>query len=94
MEVVATPVESVERADVVSAGLGTHSWFVISGARLYVALLPYVDAVDLTRVCANVEGDARVPIGWLDGFVIISREPGHDQESSLSYTFHQLARRT
>ena len=49
---------------------------MIGGASVYAALLPEVDVIELTRVHADVDGDTRMPAGWLDGFAVTSTEPG------------------
>ncbi|CAI7977299.1 Dihydrofolate reductase HdrB [Frankia sp. Hr75.2] len=94
VDAVRTLTAAAKRAQEISAGLGVPDWFVIGGARVYAELLPQVDVVDLTRVHAEFEGDARMPAGWLDGFASIASETGHDEKSGLSYTFQQLVRRT
>jgi len=50
--------------------------FVIGGTQVYVAALPVVDRVYLTRVHADIPGDAVLPEDWLDGFELVAQEPG------------------
>lgn len=59
--------EAVERAS------GQDEVFVIGGATVYQQALPAVDRIYLTRVHAHVEGDSRMPAGWLEGFALTSR---------------------
>ncbi|MGE0707063.1 MAG: dihydrofolate reductase [Planctomycetota bacterium] len=52
-----------------AAGLGPSPVFVAGGEGVYRAALPHADRVELTRVHAEVEGDARFPLeelaaGW------------------------------
>jgi dihydrofolate reductase len=55
--------------------------FVIGGAQIYVAALPSVDRIYLTRVHAAVEGDTALPPDWLDAFTLVAEEPGTAGES-------------
>lgn len=50
--------------------------FVIGGAQVYVAALPWIRRVYLTRVHADIPGDTALPAGWLDGFTLVAEEPG------------------
>lgn len=84
IEVVATPEDAV-------AAAGPGDWFLIGGATLYAALLPVVDVVALTRVHAAVDGDVRMPAGWLDGFALVDEEPG--PSGDLPFSFQRWVRR-
>jgi dihydrofolate reductase len=53
---------------------GRDEVFVIGGAQVYTEALPTVDRVYLTRVHATVDGDARMPTGWLKGFALVHEE--------------------
>jgi dihydrofolate reductase len=86
-EVVRTPAAAAELA-----GEDGADWFVIGGAQVYVALLPEVDVIELTRVHADVAGDARMPAGWLDGFTATSVEPGPAAEDELPFSYVRLER--
>lgn len=44
--------------------------FVIGGATIYEQALPRVDRIYLTRLDREVDGDTRMPAGWLDGFTL------------------------
>jgi dihydrofolate reductase len=69
---------STEEAAKAAEAHGPADWFVIGGASVYAALLPEVDVIELTRVHADVDGDTRMPAGWLDGFTVTSTEPGSE----------------
>jgi dihydrofolate reductase len=57
-------------ADAIKPGV-----FIIGGAEVYRAALPYVRKIELTRVFGDHEGDIRLDPGWLDGFRLINEEP-------------------
>ncbi|MFI7585502.1 dihydrofolate reductase [Spongisporangium articulatum] len=92
VEPVATVEAALERAAKATAARGLDDWFVIGGAQLYTALLPVVDVVDLTRVHAEVAGDAALPPGWLDPFERVSAER-HSDASGLEFSFERWVRR-
>lgn len=85
VEVVGSP-----EAAVAAAGDGT--WFVIGGATVYAALLPVAGTIELTRVHDDVEGDTRMPDGWLDGFTVVASEAGTTTGDEPAHTFLTLAR--
>ena len=85
VEVVRTPEEAVDAA-------GPGDWFVVGGAAIYAALLPVVDVVELTRVHAEVDGDVRMPEGWLDGFTVVDEHPGPPEGADLPFSFVRLER--
>jgi dihydrofolate reductase len=70
---------------------GRDEVFVIGGAQIYTEALPEVDTVYLTRVHAHVDGDARMPASWLDGFKLVDSEAGPAGED-LPYTFERYER--
>jgi len=92
IEVAASPTEAAEFAEKVSPELGKGDWFVIGGASIYQQLLGRVDVIELTRVHTEIEGDARMPRGWLDGFTVTSAEHDYDEAAGLAYTFFRLER--
>jgi dihydrofolate reductase len=53
---------------------GRDEVFVIGGAQVYAEALPGVDRVYLTRVQLDIDGDTRMPAGWLDGFALVDEE--------------------
>jgi dihydrofolate reductase len=48
--------------------------FVIGGAQMYAQMADDLDRVYLTRVHVEVDGDVRLPSGWLDAFTLTERE--------------------
>lgn len=54
---------------------GRDEVFVIGGAQIYADALAVTDRIYLTRVHATVEGDTRMPEGWLTGFVLVDEQP-------------------
>jgi dihydrofolate reductase len=53
---------------------GRDEVFVIGGAQVYIEALPEVGRVYLTRVHAEVDGDARLPAGWCAPFHLVAEE--------------------
>jgi dihydrofolate reductase len=92
VEVVTSVEEAVRAAEAYTGEQGLDDWFVIGGAAVYRELLPRVDAIDLTRVHAEVDGDVRMPPGWLDGFVARATEPAADDAAEFPYSFVTLVR--
>jgi dihydrofolate reductase len=84
-------VDSVEAALTAAAGIdapgGSGEFFIIGGESIYRQALPSVDKIYLTRVHAEVDGDRRMPAGWLAGFELASREDAADPESGTRYSF-------
>jgi dihydrofolate reductase len=60
--------EAVTMAQNMATFMGREQVFVIGGQSVYAALLPQVQRLYVTRVEADVAGDATMPPGWLDGF--------------------------
>jgi hypothetical protein len=48
--------------------------------------------IELTRVHTEINGDARMPQGWLKGFTVASAEREYDAAAALAYTFFRLER--
>jgi dihydrofolate reductase len=65
--------EALATAEALERAAGTDEVCVIGGASVYRQALPFVDRVHLTRVHLRVEGDTRMPEGWLEGFEEVSR---------------------
>ena len=65
VETAAGPEVAVER-------VGQRPGFVVGGAQIYAALMPWCEQVFLTRVWSNVPGDTKLPNDWSD-FRIVSR---------------------
>ena len=87
----ASGVDVVRTTEAAAAAAGSGDWFVIGGAAVYAALLPVVDVVELTRVHADVEGDVRMPRGWLDGFTVTAEQAG-PPGGELPFSFVRLER--
>ena len=63
---------------------GGNEVFVIGGAQLYRGTVNVVDRIYLTRVHDKVDGDTRMPSGWLDGFTLVSADE-RDGYTFLTY---------
>jgi dihydrofolate reductase len=92
VETAASPQDAAARAERFGREHNVEDWFVIGGASIYRQLLDQVDLIDLTRVHADVDGDARMPPGWLDGFVVAGAETATDEAAGLSYSYLRLTR--
>ena len=66
--------------------------FVIGGAEIYAAALPFADELQLTEIDAEIEGDTLFPA--IDGTVFeeVEREP-HASENGPTFAFVRYARR-
>ncbi len=69
---------------------GRDEVFVIGGAQVYVEALSSVDRVYLTRVESTVNGDTRMPAGWLAGFALVDREAV--ETNALPYSLEHYER--
>jgi dihydrofolate reductase len=78
-------------AGVGGAGVGGEI-FVIGGASVYEQALPQVDRIYLTRVDGEVDGDTRMPAGWLDGFRLVQAEHHPAAAAGLAYSFEDYVR--
>lgn len=68
--------------------------FVIGGAEIYKLALPYTNTIYLTRIHANLEGDAFFPEISTDEWEELSRELHQaDEKNSHDFTFVTLRRR-
>ena len=59
---------------IAAGGLGGDLVFVGGGTSVYQQALPQADRIHLTRLHRDVDGDTRMPPGWLDGFTLARRE--------------------
>ncbi|GLZ37519.1 dihydrofolate reductase [Actinokineospora sp. NBRC 105648] len=85
--VVSDPEAALDRAVKISAELGTPVAYLAGGASVYTQLLHAVDDVLLTRVHAEIDGDAFMPAGWLDPFTLV-REESHPADGDRpAYSF-------
>jgi dihydrofolate reductase len=53
--------DAVAKAQALAAAMGSTEVIVAGGAQIYAALLPRANRVELTRVHADIDGDARFP---------------------------------
>ena len=65
---------------------GVSSIFVIGGAQIYAAALPFADALELTEVDASIQGDAFFPEFDRDQYVESFREH-HEADSENDHAF-------
>lgn len=80
--------------DAVATCAGADELMVIGGGRLYAAALPRADALVLTEIDADVDGDTRFPDWPREAFDIAERgEPQVDAASGLGYRFVTYVRR-
>jgi len=66
--------------------------FVIGGAAIYAAAFPHADALLLTEVDLEVEGDTFFPPYDRDAFEEVAREPGVSEDGT-AFAFVTLRRR-
>jgi dihydrofolate reductase len=85
-------VESVEAA--LQAAKHDTEVFVIGGAEIYAAALPYVDRILATEIDRSFEGSVKFPDIDPDEWNVISREDHHDAGSGLRYRYVDLQRRS
>ncbi|WP_069764457.1 dihydrofolate reductase [Streptomyces sp. LUP47B] len=78
--------EALERA------VGNDEVFVIGGASVYRQALATVDRIYLTRVHGHVEGDSRMPSGWLEGFASTSCVDAAASGATPPYSFLRFER--
>jgi dihydrofolate reductase len=79
-----TPAAALSVARAIEEFAGRDEVFVAGGAEIYTQALPDVDRIYLTRVHRQVDGDAAMPAGWLDGFTLAEKEAG-DGYTFLTY---------
>lgn len=92
-----TASSSVVPATSVGAGLATAAdlteaaghgrFFVGGGVSVYLQSLESAGQILLTRVHLDVDGDRRMPGGWLEGFVEAGREDVTDAASGARYSW-------
>ncbi len=87
--------EGAERAGSLDAALrvvgGAEHVFVIGGAKLYEAALPYADALELTEIDLAVEGDTVFPAWDREAFEEVARV-SHVSENGTPFAFVTYAR--
>lgn len=85
---------AIELAAKLSAVRGTRESFVIGGAQLYGAMLPYVTSVYVTIIETQVDGDTFMPVDWLDDFIETHTYPAEQgPNDEFSYVRMVLRRR-
>lgn len=68
--------------------------FVIGGAEIYKALLPFADRLYVTRIHASFKGDAFFPELNMDEWELISKEIGiKDEKNPYDYDFNIYKRK-
>lgn len=75
--------------------LGKKELFIIGGAHTYAAALPHTDRIYLTRIHADIPGDAKMPLGWLDDFTLNlspQEQWSVNQTAVWNYSFRQYNR--
>lgn len=71
---------------------GEGELFVIGGAEIFAAVMPYLHRIYLTQVHTQAEGDVYMP-AWDDDWVEIQREPRKaDEKNPYPFTFVTLVR--
>jgi dihydrofolate reductase len=65
---------------------------VAGGASIYRQLIHLVDTIQLTRVHRVIDGDRTMHAGWLDGFVLSSREDHAGTAGGPGYSFLEYHR--
>ena len=73
-EVFTTIGQALEFAKSTTSGDEENEVFVIGGAQVYQQILPQVDTVYLTKVKAEVEGDAYFDLSLLDQFTVVDTQ--------------------
>jgi len=87
-----TLADAMDRAEAYRVAHGQQFFYVGGGAQLYAAALPLVGHVFLTRVHGSPDGDARMPVGWLDGFHELSSRVLTDDDGVSVCSFRELSR--
>lgn len=91
-ELAATMDEALAAADRFRVANAQEDAFVIGGSSVYEQALPLVDRIYLTRVHQVVEGDTRLPAGWLDGFALQAEDEMLTSRTGVCYSFCRYIR--
>ena len=84
-------VSSVEEA--IRAAGDAQEIMIIGGSQIYELFLPHAARLYLTRVHADVEGDARLPEISLDDWRLVSEEPhAADERNEFDVSFRTYER--
>jgi dihydrofolate reductase len=84
-------VDDLARAIELARAAGDDECFVIGGAELYAVALPLADRIYLTRIFADIAGDARFPALDPSVWVEVARED-HREGEPLPFAFCVLER--
>jgi dihydrofolate reductase len=87
VHVVHSPQDAVLKAQELAKRMGADEIIIAGGAAIYAALLPRASRIDLTRVHAEIDGDAAFPS--LDGNEW--RETGREEHDAQSGDDHAYA---
>jgi dihydrofolate reductase len=87
-----SPEEAMSIARDTEDARGGGEIFVAGGASIYRQLIDLVDTIQLTRVHRVVDGDRVMEAGWLDGFVLSSREDHAATAGGPAYSFLEYRR--
>jgi dihydrofolate reductase len=82
---------ALSAARAIAAFAGGDEVFVIGGARVYAAALPFIDRVYLTRVHTYAAGDVYMPEGWLDPFFLADAQKSDDDAIPATYSTYDRA---
>jgi dihydrofolate reductase len=86
-------VHSLDEALALAGATGDREVFVAGGAEVYRAALPRASRLYVTLVCAEVEGDVRLPEGAFEGFRLVEDEPhAADERNPHAYRFRVYER--
>jgi len=73
-------------------GFGCTIWG-IGGSRIYDAMLPLADRIELTRVQKHIEGDTYLPtINWAK-WNLVDERPSFNKSEGIHYSFQKYTRR-
>ena len=68
--------------------------FIMGGAAIYTALLPFTHRLYITRVYRDYEADVYFPTIDMSEFTLVKlSEPMHDEESGLDYAYEEYDRK-
>lgn len=86
---------SVEQALLLAEARGETECFVIGGAQIYAAALPYAHTMHLTRVLAEVRGDVRFPeFDASEWSIVQSARHAANADNEHAFLIEELTRRS
>lgn len=87
-------VPSPEKAVELAKTLDNNEAFIIGGGEIFKLMLPLADRVYLTRVHAQVDGDAHFPVLPSSDWELTSEEPHpKDEKHQFAFTFRVFDRK-